>query len=121
MQKHTLTFDQLPEYIYELGRKVELLSNLLSVQPNTHHVDEIGGIELAMQLTRLSKARIYTLVSERNIPHKKRGNRLTFNRTELIAWLNEGNRPTADEEGKLLPFGPVKKRSVRHRQPRSVK
>ncbi|KAA9349575.1 helix-turn-helix domain-containing protein [Larkinella humicola] len=55
-------------------------------------LDEIGGIELAQQLTRLSKARIYTLVSQREIPHKKRGNRLTFSRTELIGWLEEGKR-----------------------------
>ncbi|RAK02895.1 AlpA family transcriptional regulator [Larkinella arboricola] len=54
--------------------------------------DQIGGIELAAQITRLSKARIYTLVSERAIPHKKRGNRLYFNRTELIAWVEQGNR-----------------------------
>lgn len=55
-------------------------------------VDEIGGIELASQITRLSKARIYTLVSDRGIPHKKRGNRLTFRRSELLEWLDKGNR-----------------------------
>lgn len=54
--------------------------------------DEVGGIELACSVTRLSKARIYTLVSERAIPHAKRGNRLYFNRTELLAWVAEGNR-----------------------------
>lgn len=58
----------------------------------TTAVDEIGGIELARSVTRLSAPRIYTLVSKRLIPHKKRGNRLTFRRTELVAWLEEGNR-----------------------------
>lgn len=56
--------------------------------------DEVGGIELARQVTRLSAARIYTLVSERKLPHKKRGNRLTFRRSELLEWLDEGNRET---------------------------
>ncbi|GAB2595903.1 helix-turn-helix domain-containing protein [Spirosoma areae] len=56
--------------------------------------DEIGGIELAEQITRLSKARIYTLVSERKLPHKKRGNRLTFRRSELLQYLDEGKRET---------------------------
>ena len=59
--------------------------------------DEVGGIELARQLTRLSSARIYTLVSKRLIPHKKRGNRLTFRRSELLTWLDEGNRETIRE------------------------
>lgn len=59
---------------------------------NSTPADEIGGIALATQITRLSAARIYTLVSKRAIPHKKRGNRLTFSRLELIAWLDEGKR-----------------------------
>lgn len=63
-------------------------------QSTTAPADEIGGIELARNVTRLSAARIYTLVSKRLIPHKKRGNRLTFRRAELLAWLDEGNRET---------------------------
>ena len=56
--------------------------------------DEVGGLALAKQITRLSEARIYTLVSKRLIPHKKRGNRLTFRRSELLDWLDKGNRET---------------------------
>lgn len=37
-------------------------------------VPEIGGIALAQQVTYLSKARLYALVSARQIPHAKRGN-----------------------------------------------
>ena len=59
---------------------------------NTVPTAEIGGIELAVQITRLSKPRIYALVSERALPHKKRGNRLFFNRAELLAWVETGNR-----------------------------
>jgi excisionase family DNA binding protein len=56
---------------------------------------QVGGIELAQELTRLSKARIYTLVSERSIPHAKRGNRLFFNRQDLLQWVAAGNRAAA--------------------------
>ena len=69
---------------------LEVLQLLRST--NTTDTDEVGGIELARQVTRLSAARIYTLVSERKLPHKKRGNRLTFRRSELLNWLDEGNR-----------------------------
>ena len=51
-----------------------------------------GGIGLAQEITRLSKGRIYALVSERGIPHAKRGNKLYFNRAELLAWVAEGKR-----------------------------
>ena len=53
---------------------------------------EVGGIELAQHITRLSKPRIYALVSARGIPHAKRGNKLYFNLTELLAWVNAGKR-----------------------------
>ena len=53
---------------------------------------EIGGMDLARELTRLSTARIYTLVSEGKIPVSKRGNRLTFNRFDLLDWINQGKR-----------------------------
>jgi len=55
-------------------------------------VAEVGGLELAQEVTRLSKARLYTLVSNRQIPHSKRGNKLYFNRADLIAWVEEGTR-----------------------------
>ncbi|MCR5887555.1 helix-turn-helix domain-containing protein [Hymenobacter sp. J193] len=74
----------------------ELLKRLLLQGNNTQPTaPEIGGIELAQEITRLSKARIYTLVSERILPHKKRGGRLYFDRAELLAWVREGNRATA--------------------------
>ncbi len=53
---------------------------------------EVGGIELAQQVTRLSKPRLYALVSARGIPHAKRGNKLYFNRAELLAWVEAGKR-----------------------------
>jgi len=56
---------------------------------------ELGGIELAQQVTRLSKPRLYALVSARGIPHSKRGNKLYFNRAELLAWVAAGRRGEA--------------------------
>ena len=58
----------------------------------------VGGIELAREITRLSKARIYALVSERSLPRSKRGNRLTLNRADLLAWVNDGQRVTTGKE-----------------------
>jgi len=55
---------------------------------------EVGGIEIAQEVTRLSKPRIYALVSARGIPHAKRGNKLYFNRAELLEWVAQGKRTT---------------------------
>lgn len=74
------------------------LEVLQALRTPTAAAPEVGGIELAQQITRLSKARLYALVSERGIPHAKRGNKLYFNRAELLAWVNDGQRATTGKE-----------------------
>ncbi len=59
--------------------------------------DEIGGIDLAVELTGLAKATIYGLVSARKIPHSKRGKKLYFSRKELTEWIEGGKRKTQAE------------------------
>jgi excisionase family DNA binding protein len=58
---------------------------------------EVGGIELACEVLRLSKPRVYALVSERAIPHMKRGGRLSFSRAELLDYLKAGSRKVANQ------------------------
>ena len=59
---------------------------------STTSLAELGGIELAQEITRLSKPRIYALVAARQIPHSKRGKKLYFNRANLLDWIAAGNR-----------------------------
>lgn len=60
--------------------------------PHAASTDKVGGIDLAVEVTRLSKSRVYALVQQRGIPHSKRGNKLYFNRAELLAWVEKGKR-----------------------------
>jgi predicted DNA-binding transcriptional regulator AlpA len=69
---------------------VEILEHLRG--GNSYDIPEMGGIELAQEITRLSKPRLYALVSARQIPHAKRGNKLYFIRSELQAWVTIGKR-----------------------------
>ena len=59
--------------------------------------DEIGGIELAIEITGLAKPTIYSLVSERKLPHSKRGKKLYFSRRDLLEWVAAGKRKTQAE------------------------
>ena len=59
--------------------------------------DEIGGIDLAIEITGLAKATIYGLVSERKIPHSKKGKKLYFSQKELTDWIEGGKRKTQAE------------------------
>ncbi|TGE09948.1 helix-turn-helix domain-containing protein [Hymenobacter fodinae] len=79
-----------PQLLDEFSRITREI--LLELLPSTAPAAEVGGIELAIKITQLSKARIYALCSSRNIPHCKRGNKLYFNRADLLTWLAEGKR-----------------------------
>jgi predicted DNA-binding transcriptional regulator AlpA len=70
--------------------------SLYQLQPTTE-ADEIGGVELAMEITGKAKPTIYSLCSERKIPHSKRGKQLYFSRRELLDWIQAGKRKTASE------------------------
>jgi excisionase family DNA binding protein len=56
--------------------------------------DEIGGIELAQEVTGLARPTIYGLVSQSKIPFMKRGKKLYFARQELTNWIRQGKRKT---------------------------
>ncbi|HAO09480.1 MAG TPA: hypothetical protein DCQ50_21410 [Chryseobacterium sp.] len=59
--------------------------------------DEIGGIELAKSVTKLSFKTIYQLTSKRMIPFFKKGKFLYFSRKELETWIRSGKKQTVSE------------------------
>jgi len=67
-----------------------------SIQPKSE-IDEIGGIELAVEITGKAKPTIYSLCADNRIPHSKRGKKLYFDRRELLAWIKSGKRKTQSE------------------------
>lgn len=59
--------------------------------------NRIGGIALAVEVTGLAKQSIYNAVSQRVIPHSKRGGRIVFEEETLRAWMIENRRLTKEE------------------------
>ncbi len=64
---------------------------------NDKPADEIGGLDLAVEITRLARRTIYKLTHRREIPHRRVGGRLYFRRAELEQWIDAGRRKTAAE------------------------
>ena len=67
--------------------ETRIIENLLeqlqgSISSPWMHVDQ------AADYLAWSKKRLYNLVSKGEIPHRKQGNRLLFNRLELDRWLD---------------------------------
>lgn len=64
---------------------------------NDKPTDEIGGLDLAMEITGLARRTIYKLTHRREIPHRRVGGRLYFRRSELEQWIDAGRRRTVAE------------------------
>jgi len=91
------TKEELSNIIVTAVRSV--LSDQESVAPiELKPVNEIIGIGEACDLLNLAKPTIYTRTSKGTIPHFKKGKKLYFRRSELLAWIDEGRRNTVDQE-----------------------
>lgn len=90
----TLREDELEQLIIRCVRQA-INGVLLELQPKNR--DKIGGMDLAREVTGLSKATIYGLTSRREIPHRKLGKRLYFEESELVDWINSFRRKTVTE------------------------
>jgi predicted DNA-binding transcriptional regulator AlpA len=93
MQLQIPTTEEIRAVVHEV-----LADFFSSYQPTPQpEIDEIGGVELAMKITGKAKPTIYSLCSERKIPHSKRGKQLYFSKRELLEWINSGKRKTVAE------------------------
>ena len=71
--------------------------SLKSRTMNDKPTDEIGGLDMAVAITRLARRTIYKLTHRREIPHRRVGGRLYFRRSELEQWIDAGRRRTVAE------------------------
>jgi predicted DNA-binding transcriptional regulator AlpA len=69
-----------------------------SINPQKENEEDIGGISLAEHVTGLATPTIYALVSKSKIPYMKRGKKLYFSKTELIAWIRSGKNKSGSEK-----------------------
>lgn len=52
--------------------------------------DALIGVEEAGRLLKLSRATIYEKTSQRQLPFYKKGKKIVFKKSELMAWLESG-------------------------------
>lgn len=72
-----------------------LISNKQATPSNQK--PDIGGIQLAMEVTGWADATIYAKTAKNEIPHFKKGNRLYFSRRQLEQWIIDGKVKTQSE------------------------
>jgi len=95
-----LTFEQLPEAVTNLTQEVSELKRLLiekQEQPTTDQLEQLLTVQEAAKFLNLTVPTIYSKVSKGELPVMKRGNRLYFSSTELMAYLKEGRKKSNAE------------------------
>ena len=92
-----ISFNNLPEAVAELTRKVDELYNVIkNVQPQDPQ-DQFLSVRETAEFLNLSVPTIYSKVSKRELPYMKRGKRLYFNRKDLETYLKGGRVKTVRE------------------------
>lgn len=86
-----------------IATKLKALEAKLEALNEQDKSDIIGGIDLATVVTGYAKPTIYGLVSDRKIPHAKRGKKLYFSRDDLYQWISQGDRTQREENNDSEP------------------
>jgi excisionase family DNA binding protein len=94
----TITFDNLPEAISRLHRRLNEIEQLI-IQQSTPEQDAWFNLEelCAYLPDKPTKATVYTWVRERHIPYHKHGKRLAFLKSDIDNWIKEGREKTRSE------------------------
>ena len=99
-------FDQIKTEFNEVNVKLDHIVSLLEQLPITESPKEVGGIELAKEVTGLTESSIYHLTHDRKIPCFKQGKRLYFRRSELENWLTENPQRVRIIDRSDIPYYP---------------
>lgn len=93
-----LTFEQLPQAVYEIKQKLDSIEQiLLQLNKTGPESDKFFTVSEAADFLNLSVATIYKMSSSGELPVMKRGKRCYFSKLELIAYLKKGRRKTNEE------------------------
>jgi excisionase family DNA binding protein len=102
MDKNEISFDNLPKAVaHLLGEVAEIKLLVEKTQLSSVGSKRVPiGIDDACKLIGKAKPTVYALVRKRLIPCYKNGKKLYFFEEELLAWIENGRKKTAEEIAK---------------------
>lgn len=91
MENKQITFDQLPTYVVELGRKVDDLTALLQSHSGQSRPDTDKWFSIKELSDYLpgnpAITTLYGKVQRREVPFSREGKRLVFRKSQIDSWL----------------------------------
>jgi len=98
MIQKPISFNDLPEAISEVLKRISRIEEIISVPAVSEQGDELLNAKQAAEFLQIAMPTLYTKVSKREIPHLKKHKRLVFHRSELMEYLNSGRRKTGKQQ-----------------------
>ncbi|MDP9960548.1 helix-turn-helix domain-containing protein [Chryseobacterium lathyri] len=94
----TYSFEEVLNVLGNIELRLQNIETCLLTLPipESSQNDFIGAKE-ACEILKLSLPTLYSKVSLREIPCFKKGNRLHFSKSELLAWISEGRKKSVAE------------------------
>jgi len=92
--------EQIPEILVKILAKVERIEMMLEIllrDTSVAQEEELLTVSEAGQLLNLAVSTMYSKVSRNEIPVCKRGNRLYFNKADVLGWVRSGRMKTVEE------------------------
>ncbi len=71
------------------------------ISGNNPEEEQPVNIKEVAEILDVSVQHVYSLTSQKKIPHLKRGKKLYFLKSEILSWLKEGKRKTEKEIDEL--------------------
>lgn len=91
----SLTFEQLPQAVYDIQQKLASIEQLLlQLNKTGPESDKFFTVREAAEFLNLSVATIYKMSSSGELPVMKRSKRCYFSKLELIAYIKKGRMKT---------------------------
>ncbi|WP_114783285.1 helix-turn-helix domain-containing protein [Botryobacter ruber] len=77
-----------------LPRILEFIQN---AKPDQANLPEILNVQQAAEVLDLAPSTIYGLVNKSRLPYFKKGHKLRFKRSQLLEWINSGEKKTQSQ------------------------
>ena len=89
-----ITFDNLPDAVQELHKKIDRLLSQQTAKKSDTDPDKLLTLEELIEFLpeKPAKQTIYGWVNGRLIPYEKHGKRLYFRKSEVDMWLSNGRQ-----------------------------
>ena len=103
MDVNVISFEDLPRAVAHLVSELAEIKSLVEKGQQTPIVLQKRvpiGIEDACRIIGKAKPTVYALVRKRLLPCYKNGKKLYFFEEELLAWIENGRKKTAEEIAK---------------------